>query len=152
MSAWMTEAAAARIRNQFLGEIVDEVIADLDLDDASLTELARGPDRIRIQEPDRHQAAGRRSGWRRACPNDLRCHRSGMARSGSTGPAVSRRIGSLLALSDTADVVDASIIEIARDGDEILTSDPGDIVALAKVAGRRTAQRRRCGVAHERRQ
>jgi DNA-binding response OmpR family regulator len=41
VSAWMTEAAAARIRNEFLGEIVDEVIADLGLDDASLTELAR---------------------------------------------------------------------------------------------------------------
>lgn len=41
VSAWMTEAAAARIRNEFLGDIVDEVLADLDLDDASLAELAR---------------------------------------------------------------------------------------------------------------
>lgn len=52
-------------------------------------------------------------------------------------PTVSKRIGSLLALLETADVVDASIVDIARDGDEILTSDPADIVALAKAAGRR---------------
>jgi K+/H+ antiporter YhaU regulatory subunit KhtT len=55
----------------------------------------------------------------------------------SIDPAVSKRIGKLLASSETADVVDASIIDIARDGDEILTSDPDDVVALAKAAGRR---------------
>ena len=36
----------------------------------------------------------------------------------------------------TSDVVDASIVEIARDGDEILTSDPDDLVPLARAARR----------------
>ena len=34
------------------------------------------------------------------------------------------------------DVVDASLIDLARDGDEILTSDPGDLAALAFAAGK----------------
>jgi hypothetical protein len=46
-----------------------------------------------------------------------------------------RRIGLLLGRSGTADVVDASLIDIANDGDEILTSDPDDIAALASAAG-----------------
>jgi hypothetical protein len=49
----------------------------------------------------------------------------------------SRNIGVPLAASGTADVIDASLIEIAVDGDEILTSDPRDIVQLANSAGKR---------------
>ena len=45
-----------------------------------------------------------------------------------------RRSGVLLALSGGSDAVDASVVCLARDGDDILTSDPGDLLALARVA------------------
>lgn len=48
--------------------------------------------------------------------------------------AKARRIGLLLARARVSDVVDGSLIDIAHDGDEILTSDPRDLVALAAAA------------------
>jgi len=45
-----------------------------------------------------------------------------------------RRAGMLLAISRTTDAVDASIIALARDGDDVLTSDPGDLRTLAEAA------------------
>lgn len=45
-----------------------------------------------------------------------------------------RATGLLLTKSRTADVIDAGLVEIARDGDEILTSDPADLVALVQAA------------------
>jgi len=50
--------------------------------------------------------------------------------------ARARPIGVLLARSGTADVVDASLVDIAHDGDEVLTSDPHDIGRLAEAAGK----------------
>ncbi|MGH9111420.1 MAG: hypothetical protein ACRDZN_03840 [Acidimicrobiales bacterium] len=50
--------------------------------------------------------------------------------------ARARQIGELLRRARTSDVVDASIVDIARDGDEILTSDPDDLVPLARAAGK----------------
>lgn len=47
-----------------------------------------------------------------------------------------RAVGILLSRSGTADVVDASIVDMAEDGDEILTGDPDDIAALATAAGK----------------
>ena len=46
-----------------------------------------------------------------------------------------RRTGVLLARAGTSDVVDAAVVLLARDGDNILTSDPRDLLALAEVAG-----------------
>lgn len=46
-----------------------------------------------------------------------------------------RRAGLLLAKAGTADVVDAALICLALDGDDVLTSDPGDLVVLAETAG-----------------
>jgi uncharacterized protein YaiI (UPF0178 family) len=46
------------------------------------------------------------------------------------GPAAGRRIGELLAVSQTVDVVDAHIALLVRDADVVLTSDPGDIGRL----------------------
>jgi hypothetical protein len=43
--------------------------------------------------------------------------------------------GVLLGLSGQADVLDAALIGLAEDGDEILTSDPGDLLSLAQQAG-----------------
>ncbi|MBA3742422.1 hypothetical protein [Sporichthya sp.] len=46
-----------------------------------------------------------------------------------------RRAGVLLGLARRADVVDAGLILLAHDGDEILTSDPEELRALARAAG-----------------
>lgn len=53
------------------------------------------------------------------------------------GPAA-REVGLLLAASATSDVVDAHVVTGAlRRGDAVMTSDPGDITALADADGRR---------------
>jgi hypothetical protein len=46
-----------------------------------------------------------------------------------------RRAGVLLARTGTSDAIDATLICLARDGDDILTSDPGDLRDLARKAG-----------------
>lgn len=52
------------------------------------------------------------------------------------GREEARRVGALLGQSGTVDVVDASIVDIAVDGDEILTSDPKDIATVAAASGK----------------
>jgi len=47
-----------------------------------------------------------------------------------------RAAGELLARSKRRDVVDAALVLLAADGDNILTSDPGDIEPLALALGR----------------
>ena len=47
-----------------------------------------------------------------------------------------RLAGELLARSGTNDVVDAALVLLAEDGDDIVTSDPEDIEPLAALAGR----------------
>lgn len=46
-----------------------------------------------------------------------------------------RRAGMLLAVTGGSDAVDAAVVGLAADGDDILTSDPGDLRALAEAAG-----------------
>jgi len=46
-----------------------------------------------------------------------------------------RRAGMLLARSGQSDAIDASVVCLAADGDDILTSDPSDLRALAEAAG-----------------
>jgi hypothetical protein len=45
-----------------------------------------------------------------------------------------RRAGLLLALSGGRDAIDAAVVCLASDGDDILTSDPGDLRGLAEAA------------------
>jgi hypothetical protein len=45
-----------------------------------------------------------------------------------------RRAGILLARSGQSDAIDASVVCLAGDGDDILTSDPGDLRSLAEAA------------------
>jgi len=45
-----------------------------------------------------------------------------------------RRAGLLLARSGQSDAIDATVVCLAADGDDILTSDPGDLRALAQAA------------------
>jgi hypothetical protein len=45
-----------------------------------------------------------------------------------------RRAGSLLARSGQSDAIDAAAVCLAADGDDILTSDPGDLRELAEAA------------------
>jgi hypothetical protein len=46
-----------------------------------------------------------------------------------------RRAGVLLGAAGQADVIDAAVVLLAHDGDEIYTSDPGDLRDLAMAAG-----------------
>ncbi|MGH3193533.1 MAG: hypothetical protein ACRDPY_48335 [Streptosporangiaceae bacterium] len=46
-----------------------------------------------------------------------------------------RRAGMLLARAGQADAIDAAVVCLAADGDDILTSDPGDLRVLAEAAG-----------------
>jgi hypothetical protein len=46
-----------------------------------------------------------------------------------------RRAGRLLGLARKSDVVDAALVLLAADGDQIVTSDPDDLAALADAAG-----------------
>lgn len=46
-----------------------------------------------------------------------------------------RASGALLAQTGGRDVVDAALVLLATDGDEILTSDPHDLATLAAAAG-----------------
>lgn len=50
--------------------------------------------------------------------------------------ALGRAAGELLAAARRSDVVDAALVLLAGDGDEILTSDPDDIERLAGASGR----------------
>lgn len=47
-----------------------------------------------------------------------------------------RAAGDLLARAGTADVVDAALVLLADDGDDIATSDPFDLEPLAALLGR----------------
>jgi hypothetical protein len=46
-----------------------------------------------------------------------------------------RRAGVLLGAADQADVIDAAVVLLAHDGDEVYTSDPDDLRDLAVAAG-----------------
>ena len=46
-----------------------------------------------------------------------------------------RAAGALLGRSGGVDVIDAALVLLARDGDEILTSDVDDLAALARLTG-----------------
>ena len=46
-----------------------------------------------------------------------------------------RRAGTVLARSGRSDAIDAAVVCLARDGDDILTSDPGDLRDLAQAVG-----------------
>lgn len=48
--------------------------------------------------------------------------------------SLGRRAGMLLARSGQSDAVDAAVVCLAADGDDILTSDPGELRALAEAA------------------
>ena len=50
--------------------------------------------------------------------------------------ALGRAAGELLARAGRSDVVDAALVLLADDGDQILTSDPDDVEPLAAAAGR----------------
>lgn len=47
-----------------------------------------------------------------------------------------RAAGELLSLARRSDVIDAALVLLAEDGDQIVTSDPGDLEPLARISGR----------------
>jgi hypothetical protein len=52
----------------------------------------------------------------------------------SVDDRLGRRAGMLLARSGQSDAIDATVVCLAADGDDILTSDSGDLRALAEAA------------------
>ena len=48
--------------------------------------------------------------------------------------SLGRRAGMLLARTGRADAIDAAVVCLAVDGDDIVTSDPGDLRILAETA------------------
>jgi hypothetical protein len=50
--------------------------------------------------------------------------------------SLGRAAGALLARVDSADVIDAALVLLADDGDDIVTSDPEDLEPLAASLGR----------------
>jgi len=48
--------------------------------------------------------------------------------------ALGRQAGALIGRAGTSDVVDAALVLLAEDGDEIVTSDPKDLASLAARA------------------
>ncbi len=50
--------------------------------------------------------------------------------------ALGRRAGVLLGRTGRSDVIDAAVVLIAEDGDEIFTADPTDLHDLASAAGK----------------
>lgn len=48
---------------------------------------------------------------------------------------LARRVGVLLGAAGASDVIDAAVVLLAHDGDEVYTSDPDDLRRLAEVAG-----------------
>jgi hypothetical protein len=53
----------------------------------------------------------------------------------SVDDGLARRAGMLLARAGQVDAIDAAVVCLAADGDDILTSDPGDLRVLAEAAG-----------------
>ncbi|HEX2822087.1 MAG TPA: hypothetical protein VHO07_18235 [Streptosporangiaceae bacterium] len=53
----------------------------------------------------------------------------------SVDDTLARRAGMLLARRGQSDAIDATVVCLAADGDDILTSDPGDLRVLAEAAG-----------------
>lgn len=49
--------------------------------------------------------------------------------------SLGRRAGMVLAVGGGSDAIDAAVVCLAGDGDDILTSDPGDLSPLAEAAG-----------------
>jgi len=49
--------------------------------------------------------------------------------------SLGRRAGMVLAVGGASDAIDAAVVCLAGDGDDILTSDPGDLRPLAEAAG-----------------
>ena len=54
----------------------------------------------------------------------------------SLDPERARTIGELLRAAGHRDVVDAAVVDVAEEGDTIITGDPDDIVPLALGSGR----------------
>ncbi|MDX2090540.1 MAG: hypothetical protein SFX73_21960 [Kofleriaceae bacterium] len=51
------------------------------------------------------------------------------------GPGDDQRTGELLALAGTDDVIDGHVALVVEDGDQLLTSDPGDLDHLLETRG-----------------
>lgn len=117
------------------------------LDAGAFVAFERGDQRVRA-----HLAAARRLGleltttspvvgqvWRDGRRQALLARMLAATRVDAPDEHAARRAGELLAKSRTDDVVDALVVALARDGDTVVSSDPGDIERLLAAAGTRAS-------------
>ena len=97
-----------------------------DEDVASMVDTAYEDDRPVVTSSGCVAQAWRRGGPRQARLAILLQHAEEVA----LGPGSSRIVGALCNVSRTSDVVDAHVALLARDGDTLVTSDPGDLGRL----------------------
>ncbi|MHB2000745.1 MAG: hypothetical protein ACYCSI_11280 [Solirubrobacteraceae bacterium] len=126
ISAWLADAAAARLRAQALEEYLDT------------WEASHGPRVAR-----RHGFDPRSTGiviaevWRDAGGRQADLARLLEAVAVRAVDArVGREAGALIGRVGAADAPDATVVAVAANGDSIVTSDPGDIRALVCASGR----------------
>jgi hypothetical protein len=74
--------------------------------------------------------------WRGGSPEARLARFLGAVAEEALGPDRSRPAGELLGRSGEIDVVDASVVALAEDGDEILTGDLEDMARLVRASGR----------------
>lgn len=75
--------------------------------------------------------------WRNGRHQALLARLAGATRVEAPDEAAARRAGELLARTKTSDVVDALLVDVARDGDSVLTSDPEDLLNLIGASGKK---------------
>jgi predicted nucleic acid-binding protein len=75
--------------------------------------------------------------WRNGRRQALVARLAAATKVDAPGESAARRTGELLAKTRTADVVDAFLVNLARDGDSIITSDPRDIERLLAATTKR---------------
>ena len=184
VSAWLADAARQRIKNLLLGQVLDELIAEMGwteeqlrggrcrgpgqlvlgrtvtdagrsraeslmalvLDAGALIAYERGDDRVvglpprrpsTTNVPVRTSAAVVAQVWRDGARQARLARVLAAVHEEPLDPDRARHVGLLLGANGTSDVVDAAVVDVAEDGDEILTADPEDIAALARSAGLR---------------
>lgn len=75
--------------------------------------------------------------WRDGARQAVLARWLGLAAELPLDDAASRRIGQLLKSAGTSDVVDGAVVDAARNGDVVFSSDVGDISALLDAAKKR---------------
>ena len=92
-------------------------------------------DALNIGEPVRTNANAVAQVWRNGAKQARLAKALRLATIEPVTPEDGYRAGELLGATRTKDVVDATVALLAESGDEVYTSDPGDLQLLTETAG-----------------